>query len=116
MRHHRIEPQPARVFGCDRRADDARGVADDKRHLVGGAQRRRDDQVALAFAVFVVGDDDEFAVGEGVQDFLDRIGHLGVSFGARRALAGLASPRQPDYAGQNGSGGAARQALQTCLG
>src|ERR1700732_4762735 len=73
--HHRIEPQPARIFGCDRRADNARGVADDERHLVGRAQRRRDDQVALALAVLVIGNDDEFAVGEGVQHFLDRIGH-----------------------------------------
>jgi hypothetical protein len=75
MRNHRIEPQPARVFGGDRRADDPRGVADDKRHLLGGAQRRRDDQIALAFAIVVIGDDDEFAVGEGLQNFLDRIGH-----------------------------------------
>ena len=79
MRDHRIEPQPARILACDRRADDARGVADDERHLLGGAQRRRDDQIALAFAVFVIGDDDEFAVGEGLQHFLDRIGHLRVS-------------------------------------
>src|ERR1700730_11999559 len=73
--HHRIEPQPARIFGCDRRADNARGVADDERHLVGRAQRRRDDQIALALAVLVIGNDDEFAMGEGVQHFLDRIGH-----------------------------------------
>jgi len=44
-------------------------------HLVGSAQRRRDDQVALALAVLVIGNDDEFAVGEGLQNFLDRIGH-----------------------------------------
>ena len=37
VRHHRVEPQPARIFGRDRRADDARGVADDERHLLGGA-------------------------------------------------------------------------------
>ena len=83
MRHHRIEPQPARVFAGDRRADDARGVADDERHLLGGAQRRRDDQIALAFAVVVIGDDDEFAMGKGLQNFLDRIGHFeGSRFGA----------------------------------
>ena len=76
MRHHRIEPQPARVFAGDRRADDAGGVADDERHLLGRAQRGRDDQIALAFPVVIVGDDDEFAAGKGLQDFLDRIGHF----------------------------------------
>src|SRR6202022_4872655 len=90
-----------------RRADDARGVADDKRHLLGGAQRRRDEQVALAFAIVVIGDDDEFAVGEGMQNFLDRIGHESLTF-VLGALAGLVSPRQHHYARQNGSGGAAR--------
>ena len=45
----------------------------------GGAQRRRDNQIALALAVFVIGDDDEFAAGKGLQNFLDRIGHLEVS-------------------------------------
>jgi len=79
MRDHRIEPQPAGVVACDRRADDARGVADDECHLIGGAQRRRDDQIALAFAIIVIGDDHEFAMGEGLQHFLDRIGHLRVS-------------------------------------
>ena len=75
VRDHRIEPQPACVFGGNRRADNAGGVADDKRHLFGGAERRRHDQIALAFAIVVIGDDDEFAVGEGLQNFLDRIGH-----------------------------------------
>ena len=83
VRHHRIEPQPARVLGGDRRADDAGGVADDEGHLLGGAQRRRHDQIALAFAVVVIGDHDEFAVGKGLQNFLDRIGHLrGLGLGA----------------------------------
>ena len=39
------------------------------------AQRGRDNQIALALAIVVIGDDDEFAVGEGLQNFLDRIGH-----------------------------------------
>src|SRR3984957_12661088 len=115
-RHHRIEPQPARVFARDRRADDARGVADDERHLLGGAQRGRDNQIALALAVVVIGDDHEFAAGEGLQDVLDRVGHcLKISL-VPGALAGLARPRELHYAGQNGSGGAARQASRTPLG
>src|ERR1700704_5858291 len=52
----RSNTQPARVFGGDRRADDARRVADDERHLLGGAQRGRDDQIAFAFPVFIIGD------------------------------------------------------------
>jgi hypothetical protein len=35
-------------------------VTDDESHLVGGAERGRDDQIALAFPVVVIGDDDEF--------------------------------------------------------
>jgi hypothetical protein len=45
-------------------------VADDERHLLGGAQRRRDDQIALAFAIVIVGDDDELAIGKRLQNFL----------------------------------------------
>ena len=48
-----------------RRADDARGVADDERHLLRRAQRGRDEQVALVLAIVVVGDDDDLAPGEG---------------------------------------------------
>ena len=76
VRHHRIEPQPARILGGDRRADDAGGMADDEGHLLGGAERGRDDQIALALAVVIIGDDDDFAVGKGLQNFLDRIGHF----------------------------------------
>ena len=81
-------------------------MADDERHLFGGAQRGRDNQIALALAILVIGDDDEFAVGKGLQNFLDRIGHLfKVSLFCRESLAGLAAPRQHHYAGQSGSRG-----------
>ena len=43
-RHHRIEPQPARLVGRQGRADDAAGVADDEGHLLGRAERGRDDR------------------------------------------------------------------------
>ena len=103
MRHHRIEPQPARVFVRDRCADDAGGVADDEGHLLGGAQRRRDNQIALAFAVLVIGDDDEFAAGKGLQNFRDRIGHqIKSRIRSAGGLAGLREPRASShYAGQN---------------
>jgi hypothetical protein len=70
-----IEPQPPRVLGGDRRADNAGGMPDDERHLLRAAERRRHDQVALAFAVVIVGDDDDLAIGKGLQHFGDRMGH-----------------------------------------
>jgi len=61
----------------------AQTMPDDESHFLGGAERRRDDQIALAFAIFVIGHDDEFAAGEGMQNFLDRVGHfLQISLGA----------------------------------
>ena len=63
--HHRVETQPARLVAGQRRADDARGVADDERHLLGRAQRRRDEQIAFVLAIVVVGDDDDLAAGKG---------------------------------------------------
>ncbi len=84
MGHHRIEPEAARVLGGHRRADDAGGMADDERHLLGGAERGGDDQIALALAVLVVGDDHELTPGKGLQDFLNVIGHFPISIGYGR--------------------------------
>ena len=78
LRHHRIEPQFARMVGAERRADDARRVADHERHLFGRAERGGDEQVALVLAVVVVGDGDHLAFGEGLDggfDALMAIGH-----------------------------------------
>jgi hypothetical protein len=47
----------------------------------GGAERGGDDQIALALAVFVVGDDHELTPGKGLQDFLDVIRHFPISIG-----------------------------------
>src|SRR5213593_2468164 len=44
------------LLGGERRADDARGVADDEGHLLRRAERRRDEQIAFVLAVVVVGD------------------------------------------------------------
>jgi hypothetical protein len=77
-------------------------MADDERHLLGRAKRGRDDEIALALPIVIIGDDDEFAAGKGLQDFLDRIGHfLNFSRCAGSAIAGLIGPRQHQYAGQN---------------
>jgi hypothetical protein len=48
-----------------RRADDARGIANDERHLLRRAERRGDEQVAFVLAVVVVGHDHDLAPGEG---------------------------------------------------
>jgi hypothetical protein len=58
-------------------------VADDECHFVRGAQRSRDDQIAFALAIVVIGNDDKFATGEGMKNFLDRVGHKDLSFVAR---------------------------------
>jgi hypothetical protein len=75
MRHHRIKPKAAGVLLGDRGADDARGMTDDERHFFGRAERGRNNQVALALAVVVIGNHDKLALGKGMQNFLDRIRH-----------------------------------------
>ena len=77
LRHHRIEMQAARQFGAERRADDARRVADDERHLFRRAERGGDEQIALVLAVVVVGDGHDLAFGEGFDRRFDSIVGLG---------------------------------------
>jgi hypothetical protein len=80
-------------------------MADNERHLFRRAERGRDDQIALALAVVIVGDDDELTLGKGLQNFLDGIGHFfDISLFAASALAGLNGLRQRQYARQNGAG------------
>ena len=77
-----IEMQALGLLGGERRADDARGVADDERHLLRRAQRGGDEQVALVLAVVVVGDDDDLAAREGRDhrfDALMVVGTFGTS-------------------------------------
>jgi len=57
-RHHRIEVQTPRLILGERRADDAGGMANDERHLLGRTQRGGDEQVAFVLAVVVVCHDD----------------------------------------------------------
>jgi len=68
--------QPPGDFAGNRRADDAGGMADDERDLLGDRMDRGDDQIALVFAVVVIGDDKDLAAAEGVDGFVDaRLGH-----------------------------------------
>ena len=72
-RHHRIEMQPPRFIVRQGRADDARGMADDERHLFGRAQRSGDEQIALILPIVVVGDDDDLAACESADDGVDAL-------------------------------------------
>ena len=49
----------------ERRAYNPRCIADDERHLLGRAERRRDEKIAFVLAIVVVGDRDDLAAGEG---------------------------------------------------
>ena len=71
MRHHRIQPQAARLLGRDRRANDAAGMADDEGHFLRRAKRCCNNQVALAFAVVIIGHNQNFTAGESCYCFLD---------------------------------------------
>src|SRR5262249_29138590 len=78
LRHHRLKMKAARLIGTERGADNARRVADNERHFVGRAMRGRHEEIAFVFAVVVVGDDDDFAVGEGLDRGFDAtvaVGH-----------------------------------------
>lgn len=74
-RHHRIEPQAPRLRDRERRADDPGRMPNDEGHLLGRAQGRGDDEVALALAVVVVGDDEDLAFLEGLDGFGDGMRH-----------------------------------------
>ena len=75
MRHHGIEPQPPRIFLRDRCANDAGRMPHDERHLLWRAERCGDDEIALPLAVIIIGYDDEFALGDGINGFLDTHWH-----------------------------------------
>ena len=88
VRHHRIEMQPPRLLGAERRADDAGGVADDEGHLLRRAERGGDEQVALVLAVVVVGDDHDLALGEGLDRGIDAVVGIGHAYSLKVVQAG----------------------------
>src|SRR5262245_66004835 len=65
--------QTTRLLGTKRRTDDSRGVSDDERHLVRCAVGGRNEEISLIFAVIVVGHDDDFAPGEGLDRVFDAL-------------------------------------------
>jgi len=71
--HHRIDAEAFQMRLGHGRADEAARVADHhvdefRRGLFGGER-----EVAFVFAALVVGDDDEFAIGDVLDGGLDRI-------------------------------------------
>ena len=74
FRDHGRKMQTARLLERERRADDAARMADDEGHFLGRAERRGDDEVAFVFAIVVIGDDDDFATGHGLDGFSDGMG------------------------------------------
>src|SRR5262245_30942124 len=108
--------QAARLLRAKRRADNARCVANDERHLFGRAMRSRDKQVAFILPVVIVGHDHDLALGERLDrgfDALMTVAHGSTSKAASRArlerpcrsLADLATMHQlmvRQYAGRHG--------------
>ena len=75
-RNHGRQVQSPCVRRRQGRADDAAAVADDERHLFGGAKRGGDDHVALVLPVVVVRDDHDLAAGERLDGFRNGIAHI----------------------------------------
>jgi hypothetical protein len=61
-------------------------MANDEGHLVRRAEGGGDDQIALAFAIVVVGHDDHFAFGERLQNFRNRMGHSALGWSGLEPL------------------------------
>ena len=84
-RDHRSEVQPPRIVAGQRNANDAAAIADDEGHLLGGAKRSGDDQVALVLAIIIVGHGHDLATGESLDGVCDGIEHFGSPKGRRAA-------------------------------
>ena len=65
FRHHGVEVEALGLFPRHRRADDARGMADDEGHFFRRAMNGGNDQVTFVLAAVIVDDDDDFAGLEG---------------------------------------------------
>ena len=74
---HRLEPELVGALLGQREADQAAAVAGHEVDRVGRRHLRRDDEVALILAVFVVDEDEHAAVARLVDDLLGPDQHLG---------------------------------------
>ena len=68
---HRPQVELGGALAGDRRADEARGVVEEERDLLGGDVLGRHDQVALVLAVLVVDHDEDLAAGERLERLVD---------------------------------------------
>src|SRR4030095_5925099 len=85
---HRFEMQAPRLLSAKRRADNARCVANNERHLFRRAMRGRDKQVAFILPVVVVGHDHNLALSASLDrgfDALMTVAHGSTSKAASRA-------------------------------
>lgn len=64
-------------------------MANDEGHLLSGTPRGGNDEVPFALAIVVVGDHDDFAVGERLQGRFDHTRHLGRSARWNRRVLAL---------------------------
>jgi len=56
-RRHRRQPEPLRVLGGDRHADQPAAELREEVDLVGGYEIRREDEIALVLAILVIDQD-----------------------------------------------------------
>ena len=99
--HHGIEVEALGLLDRERRANDARRVADDEGHLLRGAQRSRHEQVALVLAVVVVGDDDDLAARKGFDHRADALVDVGQCRSPTAPGTAMAAARRPGRGGAN---------------
>ena len=84
MLRHERQAKVADAFGGQGEADQAATVAGHEIDRIGGRHLRRNDKIALVFAVFIIDKDEHAAVAGFVDDFLHA--------GERRALRAVTQP------------------------
>ena len=86
MRHHQGQLELVGPFGCERHADQARGVGKEERNLLRGRELGCHDEVALVLTVGVVDDDDHLAPADRGNRLFDACHrHGSISFSPLRA-------------------------------
>jgi len=89
VRNHLRQLQLGSALRSDRRTDQAAGMADHERHLLGRDILGGDDEITFILAVLGVENDDELPRAEGLDRGLDRVEALGQGEGAGRLHTGV---------------------------
>src|SRR6185437_7294573 len=88
--------ETARLISAKRGADDPGRIADDERHLFRRAMRCRDEKIAFVFAVIVISNDNNLAIGEGLDRGFDATVAVGHGSTSKAGLcAWFERPRSP---------------------